>query len=63
MAKTTTVYLMADTRVEYDTQGGQRIDVTLPKGTKLEVPTTWIYNGVPEEMISANRFKGARDVR
>ena len=46
------VRLAADTLIEYDSPGGQRIGVTLPAGTILQLPIGWIYNGVPSSHIS-----------
>ena len=46
--------VIQDASVQYETDGGQRIPVTLPRGTVLELPTDWIYNGVQSERINTN---------
>jgi hypothetical protein len=46
--------VIQDASVQYVTDAGDRIPVTLPRGTVLELPTDWIYNGVPSERINTN---------
>ena len=46
--------VIQDTSVQFETDGGYKIPVTLPRGTVLELPTDWIYDGVPSEWINTN---------
>lgn len=53
-ARITTVRLMQETAAQYETEGGQRMIIRFPRGTKLTLPLDWIYNGVPAEEQSTH---------
>ena len=47
------IILTADAPFQYETEGGQTALGTLPRGTKLSIPASWHYIGVPDDAISA----------
>lgn len=51
MARNCTVRLISESKVQFDTEGGQRMAVLLPRGTKIQLPLEWIYGGMPPDAV------------
>ena len=45
------IVLMHDAPFQYFTEGGQVVVAVLPAGTKLLIPASWYYEGVPPDSI------------